>query len=266
MRKKQINKNLNLAFIFVFFVVCLIIISFIARFVFLIKESRFDSTHSFIAAFVSKNGIELVNFSPQNNSLYILDVGKTEKVENISQNLSIPLNGIVYTDKNNFSNKNISGELLKSSFPFGDRLSGMTRLDALRLFLFLKSVPSTSVYDRVLGSNPSDGLLSSYITLTFLNPTVSKENESIQVINGTDTYGLGTRLANLITNIGGNVILVTTAVNNSNNSKITYSGKSSYTVKMLSDYLGIPAVNTGRRGIADVIITVGEDLAHTNKF
>jgi hypothetical protein len=104
------------------------------------------------------------------------------------------------------------------------------------------------------------------ISLSLTDASVYQENQTIQVINAADVYGLGSRLATLITNIGGNVVLVSTSDETIQNSKIVYSGKESYTAKKISDYLGILTQQSDQRGVADVIITIGRDKAGSLKF
>jgi len=77
---------------------------------------------------------------------------------------------------------------------------------------------------------------------------------------------LGTRVATLITNIGGSVVLISTSGQTAQKSNITYYGNKSYTVKKISSYLGIPALQTSVKGVADVIITIGKDKVEDSNF
>lgn len=133
----------------------------------------------------------------------------------------------------------------------------MNHLDCLRLFLFARGVGSSDIYQRELTGNTTDVQRYNLISLTFTDPAIRRENQSIQIVNASSTYGLGAKLANLITNIGGTVVLVSTGEVVSK-SQIAYYGKRTYTVDKLSEILGIPAKETNSKGVADVIITIGE--------
>jgi hypothetical protein len=88
----------------------------------------------------------------------------------------------------------------------------------------------------------------------------------MQIINASDVSGVGGRLANLVVNLGGDPILVTTAGNAQNASKIIYYQTKSYTVKRLSSYLGFPAQESDKQGISDITIIIGEDKVNKLNF
>lgn len=261
-RKKQEDSNLKLAGAFVVFVLGLIILSTLFKFFLIVKSSKFDGTHNFIVNFNGEGKDRLVAFSPKNKSLSILEISNQK--ENLARILEIPVDGKI-TVKDTDST-NISSVLLKSILSLGKPLSSLTILDALRLFIFSETVPANNVNEREITPDLNDVQKTTLISLSFNDPSVYLENQSIQVINAADVYGIGTRLATLITNIGGNVVLVSTSDELLKNSKIVYYGDESYTVKKLSDYLGFAAEESGKRGVADVIITIGKDGINSPKF
>jgi len=263
MSKTKNGSNLRLAGIFIVVVLGLIVISGLFKLVLIVKESKFDGSHNFIVSFVGKDKTQIVSFSPQSRTVSILDV-ESKYDKDIAKTFEIPIDGII-----NFQNpdkNNMSSVLLKSAFSLGDSLKRITVLDAFRLFLFYKTVPQNNIYERQLSSGLNDAQKSTVISLSMTDASVYQENQAIQIINASDIPGIGSRLAALITNIGGNVVLISTSDKIAKNSSIVYFGKESYTVKKMSSYLGISPENSDQRGVADVIITIGTDKADSLGF
>lgn len=263
-RKKRTDSNLKLAGIFLIFVLGLIIISIVLKFLLIVKTSKFDGTHSFIVSLMGENSSRIVAFSPQNNSLSVLNIKDKNIKGNLARLLEIPIDGSIVSV--NLKQEDVSSTVFKSVFSMRKYLNGLTILDAVRLFVFSKTVPKNNISVRDFSENLDDAQKSTVLSLSFTDPSIYQENKSIEIINATDTFGLGTRLAALIANIGGNVVLVSTSDKVMQNSKITYFKDKSYTVKKLSEYLSIPAEESDNRGLADVIITIGTDKADSPKF
>ncbi len=263
MSKTKSGKNLRLAGLFLIIVLGLIVASALFKFLLLVKTSRFDGSHNFIVSFVGKDKLEVVSFSPQNRTLSILDIDSKYNGD-LAKTFEIPIDGTIISQDSN--SNNISSTLLKSVFSLGRSLKNLTILDAFRLFLFCKTIPQNNIYERQLSAGLNDAQKSTVIILSLTDASVYQENQTIQVVNASDVQGLGSRLATLITNIGGNVILVSTLDQTTRNSGIEYYGKESYTVKKISSYLGIPAQQSKQRGVADVIITIGKDKTGSLNF
>ena len=265
-RKKQAAKNLKLAAVFVLLVLGLIFLSLFVKTLFIINGSRFDGLHKFNIEFAGKNKVSLVSFSPQAKSISILNIKKNkDQNSNFAKSYGIIIDGKISL-KNDLSNNNISATLIKSIFPFESSLKDLTIVDLIRLFLFSRTVSQNFIYERELLDQYSQAQKSTLISLTFTDPQIYQENQNIEIVNATGIYGLGGRLAALINNLGGNVVLVESNDKEINNSKIIYSGEKTYTVKRLGEYLGFSLEKTDKKGIADVIIIVGKDKAEGSKF
>lgn len=263
MSKSKNGSNLRLAGLFVVVVFGLIIISGLFKLLLIVKESRFDGSHNFIVSLVGKDKTQIVSFSPQSRAVSILDIDPKYNSD-AAKTLEIPIDGVIIYQ--NSGKDNISSALFSSAFSLGQSLKKITILDAFRLFLFYKTVPQNNIYERQLPSNLNDAQRATVISLSLTDASVYQENQSIQVINASDVPGLGSRLAALITNIGGSVVLVSTSDKIAKDSKVIYFGKESYTVKKMSSYLNISPESSGRRGVADVIITIGKDKADSLNF
>jgi hypothetical protein len=265
MSRNNKQTNLGLAGLFVLLVFCLIILSLLLKVFFVIRDSKFDGSHSFIVGFVGSSKTKLVSFNPQGKTMFVVNIDGALSKNALGRALEVPVDGIIKSE-GNIQDKNIATVLLKSASPFSNSLDDLTFIDAFRLFLFVKSVQDGAIDDRNFSTNLNDAQKSTILTLSFTNPTIYQENQGIQIINASNISGAGNRLASLITNIGGSPILVTTADKAQNASKIIYFKQKSYTVKKLSDYLGFPVQESNQKGIADVIIIIGKDRINSFNF
>lgn len=258
--KKKSNKNLVIGFIgLVFFIV---LISFIFKVFWIVKESQYDGSNKFNLAVYDSRGTGVISFSPKEKSISILRLDK--KYNNPATDLQIPIDGYKTVISKEFNYSNISSSLFTSVFSAQSR-KGMTFLDLFRLALFSRTVSSNSIYERKLLKQHSQTEKSAILSLTFKDPSILTEGKSIEVVNATEIAGLGSRLASLVTNMGGNVVLVSTS-EDKKNSKIIYFEKDGYTVKKFADYLGYPTEKGKSRGLADVIIIIGQDSLNKLKF
>jgi hypothetical protein len=265
MSKNKNQNNLGLVGLFVLLVLGLIVLSLLLKLFFIFRDSKFDGTHNFVIGFAGKSQTEVVSFNPQNKIISTITVKENLDKNALAKSLEIPIDGMISVDKN-IEDKDISSVLLKFASPFASSLDGLTFIDAFRLSIFAKSVQPGSIYDRSFSANLNDAQKATILTLSFTDPTVYQENLGIQIINASDVVGVGSRLASLITNIGGNPILVSTADNPLNTSKIIYYKTKSYTTQKLSNYLGFPLEESDKKGIADVIIIIGKDKISRPNF
>lgn len=255
--------NVRIAGLFVLFVFGLIALSFIIKLIFVFNESNFDGKHAFNVAVLSPNTTDVIAFSPPTSSISILSIDKRLNRDSLSKILKVPIDGEVATQDEATKN-NLSSVVFKSILPFGNSIKRMTIVDTIRLFIFTRGVLSNSIYYRKMSDNFNEQQKSTIISLTFIDPTIYEENKSIEVANATDTFGLGGRLASFITNIGGNVILVSSPLKQENESKIIYSGEKSYTVTRLSKVLNYPIFRTENKSISDVTIVIGKNNREEN--
>lgn len=263
MSKKGKNSNMRIAGLFILLVVCLILFSIVIKFAVLFENSKFDPAHRYIVSFISNSKTQIVSFSPQNNSISILNIDKKLDENKIRRTLEIPVNSSI-TVNNTINNKNLAVTLLNSSISLGS-LRDLNSIDSIRLFLFARSVALTSIYQRDFSEDLSSEEKSTVLSLSFTDPSIYQESQSIQIVNASEVPGLGSRLAGLINNIGGNVILVSSPQTSQDKSIIMYSQKN-YTVNFLSSYLNFPIRKSDKQGVADVIIILGKDKVNSLKF
>ena len=264
-RNKKQSNNLNLAAIFIGIVVFFVFLSFLFKLFFLIQQSHFDGKHSFNLEVLEDNNKSIIAFSPQDKSISILKIQNSQKINDLKTYLEVPIDGELVLKNQDFNYNQISQSLFKASFSLNKDLENLTIIDTLRLALLARSVSPNSLHQRSILQSNSQVQNANIIQLSFGDPTIKEENKSIEIINATDTFGLGLRLATLISNISGNVILVNSK-GLQKNSRIIYYGDQSYTVKRLSTYLNLPVSKSKNRGVADVIIIIGVDSLKDLKF
>ena len=257
LKKKVGNNNIRLAGLFVVLVFGLIILSIFFKFLLLVKNSKFDGNHRFTVGFVTKTSSNIISFSPQNKSISLLKISGNIADKNLSRFLEIPVDVTIY-NYNKFDNSKISPSLWKLFFDMGEH-SNLNSYDLLRLVLYTQTVSGSSIYEKNISANDSEEDKQVLVSSLFQDTTINQENVSVEIINATSIYGLGNRLADLITRIGGNVVLVSSSDSSSKYSKIFYSKNKTYTVEKLGSFLGIVPQKSNQSGIADVIIIIGQD-------
>lgn len=268
-RKKKINPNqsIHLVFFFAGFLVFLLFFSLFFKFINLVQKSGFDGKHNFILAASFKNSNELLSFSPQDNSISILILPKEISFKDLQKTLKLPIDREVSLSKDIDPNpKDVSLRIKEMIFNKNSLLKNPTIIDYFRLYVFSKTLPQSQITIKKLGEG-QDALNDKIISSFFYDYTISKELLSIQVINATGVEGAGNRLARLISNIGGNVVAVSTGEKIENKSRIKFF-EDSYTVKRLGDILGFEKEKIKPKGsqLSDIIITVGKENLNSGKF
>jgi len=267
MRKNEKKgKNTKIALIFFLIVFFFVAVSLILKFIQVLKNSSFDGSHSYNLAIIEEKNSWIISFSPEAKSISILDVrGKTGE-ESLNHLLNLPIDAVIKRDDLKIENSNIASNLFKVFFSSFNLAAKPTFIDIFRLALFAKSVPQSSVFEKSVNVNADDLVKQQIVSSIFLDSTIVSEKKTIEIINATDTSGLGARLAALVNNIGGDIVLVVTSEKNENNSKVIYYGDDSYTVDRLSSIFDFPKVRKNGGAIADVIIVIGNDSVDSKSF
>lgn len=278
-RKKRIkpSNTVTLALFFVGFVGALLIVSIFMKLFLLAKESSFDGSHRFTIAVSSSDlqssnnkTTEIISFSPSDQSIERLVINTPVPIIGMERLLEIPIDGVVVINGNSISGKESIGEALKLiALSFKNVRSDLTVLDIMRLWWFGRTVSEHSVKDETFSQDPNLSLesqLDSYAQTLFADDTVASEKESISIVNGTDISGFGTRFSRLVTNMGGNVVSVSTSDSKVDHTTISYYGKKSYTLSRIEKVLGIKAVLSKSPELANIVIILGEDMSRTINF
>jgi hypothetical protein len=245
-RKKEPKNNLRLALLFAVILAFFIFISLSFRVFFLVKESKYDGQHSFNIEYRTEENTSFASFSPGNKSISVLRA-------NAAFDVQVPIDATIY---DSFNSSNISLDLIKSAINL-KKSENLTSIDALRLAIFARSVPADFISTRELSANNSDMQNQENLLLTFNEKKLVDEGKTIEIVNATSVSGLGSRLENFISLMGGNVILVKSQ--EGGESEIRYFGEESYTLNRINEFLKFKTVKVEERDVADIVIIIGEE-------
>lgn len=274
MRKKRRPSkggNTKVAVVFIAFVLFIISISLAVKLIAILVQSQFDDSKRFTITVSSKKDIEVIVFSPgsaksgriSSSLLRLKLAGNLDKP--IGQFLAIPIDGSIkgeFLDLDQRIDSLISGMV----FNYNKLQTNLTIVDCIKLFIFARSLPEREIYTRNVPQNLEPGEIDKIVARSISDDKIKLDGRTIQIINGTNISGLGNRLARLITNIGGDVIIVATANNEQMFSEISYIDDKNYTVERLSKILGFKTTKVLGKKIADIVITIGEDSIYSLTF
>ena len=264
-QKKQQSKNLNVAIIFCAFVFLLILMSIAVKTIVLIKNSSFDGQNRFNVGIFQETQTSVVSFSPVTHSITIINLKGRVPGEKVGQYIELPIDATLKTRNMVIDKKNLASDMSKILFKFDGKNTSLTIVDALRLWLFAKDVSSGSIYQRdVISSDVQT--INAFASSFFIDSVISNEKTTIEIINATQTYGLANRLAVLVANMGGDVVLVSSSDKSQDNTQVLYSGELNYTVKKLASFLKVKPAASSKRDISDVTIILGNDVLKDLKF
>lgn len=248
----------------------LIAISVTIKLVSIIAKSKFDGQHRFTTVFLDKP-VQVVSFEPDTNTISILQLRSSKALTKarVSDILHIPIDVVIHEKgeekivDNLAKNGRVDNAFQAMVFSIPDMDSDMTFLDVLRVWLFAKSVEDHNIFHKAFTDQPIESIedirLDKTVSELFLDQTISDENNSIQVVNASGISGKGNDFARTLTNIGGNVLSVTTAHKEIPMTTITYIEPYSYTVKKIEQLVGKKAAKRKKQAISDIIVTIGKD-------
>src|SRR3989344_24694 len=222
--RKENATRLNLQ-IALWFGVCVVLLVFFAL------ESKFDGKHRFtVDVFDVKTGEHnVISLEPLSSSASILQIAKGVRGLAIDGHINTKADSKQFFAGKEVTGLNIASVFLDSFIHSKSVVSDLTTIDLLRLIVSSYSLSTSNIKAVSLvlpiADYETDKLLSSF----FLDKTISQENVSIQIINGTEIPGFGNRLARVIVNSGGTVVSITTSALPVKNSRINYVGKKTYT-------------------------------------
>lgn len=259
MSRKKTDGNLKFAAVFFVLVVGLIAVSLFFHGIIFLKDSKFDGSSHFTLEVKRDSGrkIQIISFSPKNSTIGILTL------ENVDPKVfEIPVDATVQSNLN-FNKQNIRNNLFRTISDFKDQKE-VNFIDIFRLSLFLGTVKDSAITEKYLNSQTEKVDVDSIVSTFFIDPQISDEKLNIEIINSTNEFGLGNKLANYVSNMGGNVILVSTG-DEKKQSEINFV-QSSYTVGKLRSILHFKAVQVQKKSLPDIVIIIGNDSIRDFKF
>ena len=268
MRKKaRVEKhNTRIAIIFVIFVCVVILISILFKAIQLVGQSKFDGSNRFTISVSNDKNLEVISFSPNKHSISILKIDGEIKDLKAERFLKIPIDGFV---RGSFlkTDKDVASLMSSVFFGFKDTKTNLNIVDILRLILSSRTTPANNLLVYNITSSMEEQKVYKIVEKLFKDDEIEKENQTVEIVNTTEVLGLGGRLARFITNMGGNVIQVSTENKLEKNSYVLYTGRKTYTVKRLNEVLGFKLVQMDKKKfIADIRVVLGEDAKDPSSF
>jgi hypothetical protein len=262
------SKSLKTFYLYSIIVLFFIIISLAIKVFFIIEHSKFDALHQFTLAIIQKKDVkEIISFHPQTTAISVLMINDPAiSPESLAKNYGITTDGYISADENLPLVEDTTDFLWSAILHMTDWQSNLTIFDKMRLLLLSKNVTSNNNTIDQISLTKQTPETNTIITNALTDQDLSSENISIQVVNATGVSGLGQRLERVLTNLGANVVDVSTAENTQNVSNVAYFGNESYTLSRVERLMNIKATKLTRQQIADIIITIGNDKRNTTSF
>jgi len=265
MKKKEIAlSNSKIAIVFFVFLILVVVVSLICKAIVIIKAGQFDDSKRFTLSVTNGKNLEVVSLSPSSKDITIFKLNNTTEYREAGRFLGIPIDGFISSGSLNLDQK-ISSLFTKAILNYGSLKTNLTIIDIIKLAILTRIIPEGSTNVRVVGDT-SELTLDKIIGHLVSDALIEKDDQTIRIVNATGVGGLGNRLARLITNMGGNVIIVATEDGLKKNSTISYIDKKTYTVERLQKILGYEVVKEENNTIADITITIGEDKLNSLPF
>ena len=263
----QKHDNIFYLKIFLLGVLALIAISIAIRCVILVRDSRFTAS-SFSALILGKDAY-IVRVDRSSGLIAALTIHGARNVfakNNILVNsilIGIPLEGEIIQNADDvyshpsqqyFSIVNMFSTVARQGqYSFRD----MNLYDAIKMYIVAKGVSNTSISEQSVAKIPIDN---SILFDLFKDPQVLNQKTSVEVINASNTQGFASRVAQMLTNGGYNVVSVLSA-EDTPHSKIIYRIKPNDSLTHLFNIFPFPHSYKDETYISDVTIVLGEDIA-----
>jgi hypothetical protein len=262
------SKSLKTFFVYTAIVLFFILLSLSIRGFYLLQQSRFDGKNQMIIAFGKDETVsEIAAFRPSERAVTVVTLkGEDVSFSTLGKKLGIIPTAVVKTKGNVPLDTDISDTMRELLLHYYTVKTNLTILDATQLF-FVSRKPTLNNRDvREMTVSTDNEKNNKFVADLFTDDTIFSENVSIQVVNASGESGMGKRLERGITNLGGNVVSISTSRNPDKSSKIQYFGQETYTLATLKKVLGFPVEKLEKEAIADIIITIGEDQKNSSIF
>ena len=261
------NKSLKTFFLYAGIVLFFVFVSLAIKVFFLINASKFDGNHQFVIAIGQKNTIkQLVSFDPDKKSATILQLkGKELAFNSLSKTLNIIPDAKINTSED-IGDDDIGGEIKTFFFKYNAIKTDMTIIDIGRLMLLSQKPSLNEQTGKEIFITNDEQKNNNTIKDFFTDEAIFSENVSVQIINASGMPGVGKRLETILTNLGCNIVAVSTSRKNERISKIQYFGNETYTLKKLKNLLGFQLEKTEKKSIATIVIIIGEERKNLNNF
>lgn len=262
--REQAISNTKIAVVFFVFLTLVVGISLIFKVIAVMRSSQFDDSKRFTLSIADGKNIEIMSLDPGLKDITVFKLKDNIQPYEAGRQLAIPIDGFISSDSLDLNQK-ADSLFIKTILNYGRLKTNLTIVDLFKLAMFIRTIPESAINVKI--AEDASGLGWDRVVGRLVGETlIEKDNQTIKILNGAGVDGLGNRLARLITNMGGDVIMVATEDRLINKSKISYIDKKTYTVERLQKVLGYEAVKEAENAISDITIVIGKDKITENPF
>jgi hypothetical protein len=261
------SKSLKTFFIYSAIVLFFIITSLAIKTYFIIQNNKYDSNQQFVLAVAKDDKTkELIIFHPEHSVTLVTLSGKPISLSSVGKTMGVLPDGQIDTKKE-FPMGEQVGETIKAyAFNYQSLKTNLTIFDLIGLVFASQKAAINNQINKEIAVSANSTQNDTLVGNLFVDQTLFSENVSIQIINSSGVSGMGKRLETVLSNVGANVVALSTSRAENRSSKIQYFGEETYTLLKLKKLLGFPVEKIEKEAIANIVITVGEDQVRTTKF
>ena len=240
-----------------FLLFCLVVGTLIAgsllyRAVLIIRDSQYISSQQFILSISEKNlrPVTLYAFAPKGESVATIQLTVPKTLS-----FGVPSDGYIHlaSEKNK---RPLEDLLVDIGLRKGGLETNLSLFDIAQLYLVLKTT-RTKMQEE--GTVSEQGTVDKTILLLLSDQKLAAEGQTIALVNATGVAGVGRKLEQALTAIGGTVISVKTAKDIQTATTIS-AVTNGYTTKRLAAMLDTKSFSKSDRAVSDILITIGSDL------
>ncbi len=267
MKKNQ--QSLRLALFFCLVVFFAVGISLTAKFVSLLKQSSYDSSHRY-TVYIEKTPLvgKVISVDPVNKTVSEIQISSKTLLSSPSTLLGIPTDVKITLEGNtDTSEKSGDSEFFSLLTKRYKKDNPFTLIDTIRLGIFLKSVKKDSVEKSEImipiSMENADSLLENVLT----DQSIVKEDKTVAIVNASGISGIGKRAERILLSMGATVISVTTATQDKAGSYVSYAqNPPSYTAEKIGKIFRLSLKEGKETPTADITLVIGKDSKETSAF
>jgi len=251
--RKPKKNSLKIGIIFSAIILFFIALSMFGKGISLLGQGKYDDNYPLSVKVEGKGGTQFLSVFPKQHKINILNISGVNDSKSLEV---IPVDARVVAPSLQVNPADLSSFFL--SLKNKDVKTNLTVVDIARLYIFSKTVGQGDVSVQsisLLGDSSADKIIFSL----FSDPAIIFENLRVEIVNATGVYGKGNKVARLLSNIGANIVFVSTADKNAKQSLIYYTNSKTYTVERLERLLGFKSVKNNQKSISDILVLIGEE-------
>ncbi|MDO8639573.1 MAG: LytR C-terminal domain-containing protein, partial [bacterium] len=229
MKKKndRILSNTKIAVIFFVILLFFVSLSLVFKLVLVIRAGQFDDSKRFNLTISNNKNLEVMSLASIAKTIAVFKLDRNIGSKEAGRFLKVPIEGFMQCNCLDLNQKPDS-LFLKAILNYKKVQTNLTIIDLVKLLVFSKKVTPGEITTKNISGDLIPSELDKIVGRLVSDELIEKDNQTIQIINGTDIIGLGNRLARLVTNMGGDVIILATSDSTKKESVISYIDQKTY--------------------------------------